>query len=184
MNKNIVIAKITSVFGIKGQVKMVIYSDDVENIEKYPIFDAAGKEFKVKISNKNKAIVGTSSGDPIVIVKIEGVSNRNESELLRGVELFTQRENFEEATDDEFYYVDLIGLDVITSESEKIGQVINVFDHGAGGVLEIKFSGDNLPSGYEKIDNFSFKNEVFPEVNLKEGFIRMALPEIVDGKGE
>jgi 16S rRNA processing protein RimM len=181
-NKNIVIAKITSVFGIKGEVKMVVYCDDVLNIEKYALFDANGREFKVKISNKNKTVIGSTNGDPIIIAKIEGVNDRNESETLRGVELLTNRKNFKKTAKDEFYYVDLIGLKVVDKESKKLGVVLNVFDHGAGGILEIEFDEKNLPKNYGKIENFPFKNEFFPEVNIEEGFILIDLPEVVIGK--
>jgi hypothetical protein len=36
--------------------------------------------------------------------------------------------------------------------------------------------------GKDHIDNFPFKNEIFPEVNLKEGFIRFEMPEVVERK--
>lgn len=182
--KKILIAKITTVFGIKGEVKIVVYSQDPTQIENYTLYDAHGKEFKVTISNKNKTIIGTSSGDPIMIARIEGVNDRNESEKLRGVELYANREDFDETDGDEFYYVDLIGLDVVDMDSKKIGKVLNVSEHGAGGILEIKFDKKSLPANYEEVENFSFKNSIFPEVNLAKKFIRIDLPEVVDLKKE
>lgn len=182
MSKKITIAKITTVFGIKGEMKMVVYSDNPQNIEKYQLFDAAGREFKVTISNKNKTVIGNANGNPIMIVKIAGIDDRNQAEALRGVELFTDRKNFGKAKKDEFYYVDLIGLDVIDENSKKIGKVLDVLDHGAGGVLEIKFDKKSLPKNYQEIESFSFKNEIFPEVNLEENFIKILLPEIVSEK--
>jgi 16S rRNA processing protein RimM len=186
MNKKITVAKVISPHGIKGEVKIAVYLEDVLNIEKYPLFNAAGDELKVKISNKNKTIIGTTSGDPIIIAKISGVNDRDKSETLRGVEIFTLRENFGDVPDDEFYYVDLIGLDVIDLKSQKIAKVINVFDHGAGGVVEIEFNQKTQQKNYQKIENFPFKNEIFPEINLEEGFVRIDLPEVIideDSKG-
>ena len=182
MSKNIVIAKIISAFGIKGEVKMIVYSDDYLNIEKYELFDANSKKFKVTISNKNKSAVGNVNGDPVIIARIDGVNDRNESELLRGLELFTSRDNFDETDSDEFYYVDLIGLDVIDDKSQKIGKVLNVFDHGAGGILEIEFDEKSIPKNYGKIENFSFEGSTFPEVNIAKGFVTMNVPEVVIGK--
>jgi len=175
--KKILIAKITTVFGIKGEVKIVVYSQDPTQIEDYSLMDAQGNEYKVTISNKNKTVIGTSNGDPIVIAKIDGVTNRNDSEKLRGLELYANREDFADTDEDEFYYVDLIDLDVIDMNSKKIGRVLSVSEHGAGGILEIKFS-DN------KIENFPFKNAIFPEVNLAKNFIRFDAPEVVDLKKE
>ncbi len=184
MSKKILIAKITTVFGIKGEVKIVVYSDNPLQLETYSLFDSKGKEFKIKISNKNKSVIGTSSGDPIIMARIEGVNDRNEAEKLRGVELFADRKDFDKTNEDEFYYVDLIGLDVIDMNSKKIGKVLNVFEHGAGGIVEIEFNEKCLPKNYQKIENFSFRNAIFPEVNLAKNFIRIDVPEVVDLKKE
>ncbi len=178
MNK-ILIAKINSVFGIKGEVKIIAYLEDVLNIEKYEIFSANGEKFEIKISNKNKTIIGSSGGNPIIIAKIKGVDDRTSAEKLRGLELFTNRQNFAQAKQDEFYYVDLIGLDVVDLQNKKIGKVLAVNDHGAGAFLEIEFIEKELPKNYQKIESFSFKNKIFPEVNLAENFIKIDLPEII-----
>jgi 16S rRNA processing protein RimM len=178
MTKKILFAKVNSVFGIKGDVKLIVFSENPENIEKYSLSDSSGNPLKIKISNKNKTVIGTSSGNPIIIAKIDGVNDRNAAELMRGKEIFTNRTDFEETNENEFYYVDLIGLDVIDGASKKIGKVINILDHGAGGVIEIKF--DQIGDQKDHIDNFPFKNEIFPEVNLKVGFIRFEMPEVVE----
>ncbi len=177
MSKKILIAKVSSPFGIKGEVKIITYCEDHLNIEKYPLTDAEGNEIKLKISNKNKTVIGTSSGNSIVIAKIDGVNDRNASELMRNVEIFANRADFPPTAKDEFYYSDLIGLDVVDMSSKKIGKVINVLDYGAGGVIDIKFEDDRR-------ENFSFKNQIFPEVNLEKNFIRMEEVEMVDGDKE
>ncbi len=184
MSKKILIAKIISAFGIKGGVKILCFCEDPLQIEKYPLCDAKGNSVKIKISNKNKAVVGSNaSGDPILIVTIDGVLDRNKAEELRGAEFFVNREDLNETPDDEFYYVDLIGLDVIDATAKKIGKVLNVQDFGAGGMLEIEFEEDFLKTAagknLEKIENFPFKNTAFPEVNLKKGFVKMEVPEIL-----
>jgi 16S rRNA processing protein RimM len=179
MTKKILIAKVNSVFGIKGELKILVYSDNPQNIEKYSLFDAAGNQIKIKITNKNKTVIGTSSGNPIIIAKVDGVNDRSAAELLRGCEFFVDRQEFEDLEEDEFYYFDLIGLDVIDMNSKKIGKVLNVLDQGAGGVVEISFDQNELKNQLGKIDNFPFKNDFFPEVNLKKNFIRFDAPEVV-----
>lgn len=177
MSKKILIAKISSPFGIKGEVKIIAYCENHLNLEKYSLTDAEGNEIKLKISNKNKTVIGTSSGDPIVIARIEGINDRNASELLRNLEIFVDRADFSPTSENEFYYSDLIGLDVVDAHLKKIGTVIAVSEYGAGGVLDIKFT-DN------RVENFSFKNQIFPEVNLKKNFIRMEVVELVNGDEE
>jgi len=179
MTKKILIGKITSPFGIKGEVKIISYCETPIQIEKYSLFDENGKAMKLKISNKNKTIVGfTISKDAILIAKIDGVDSRNQSELLRGKEIFIDRSELNQTKDDEFYHVDLIGLDVIDLDSKKLGKVINVGDYGAGSMIEIEFLEVDAKNNLDKIENFSFRNEIFPEINLKKGFIKFSKPEI------
>lgn len=174
----ILIAKVISAFGIKGEVKIISYAENPQKVEKYDLFDEKGNSLKLKISNKNKTAVGSdASGNAILIAKIEGVNDRNVAETLRGTDIFTKRNNFEKTKKDEFYYVDLIGLDVVDMESKKIGKVLSVNDFGAGGMIEIEFDEADSKKNREKIENFPFKNAIFPEVNLEEKFIRIDMPE-------
>ena len=119
MTKKILIGKIISVFGIKGEVKIISYCGEPQQIENYSLFDEKENPLKLKISNKNKAVIGTSNGNAILIAKLDGINNRNAAEKLRGTEIFTNRDDFKEADENEFYYVDLIGLDVIDMKSKK-----------------------------------------------------------------
>lgn len=183
--KKIIVAKVSSAFGIKGEVKLICFLEDPKKIEKYPLFDDAGNAIKIKITNKNKTVIGhTASGDPVMIAKIDGVNDRNASELWNGKEIFANRFDFSPTKKDEFYVSDLIGLDVIGMNSKKIGKVIDVTNYGAGTIIEIKFNQPDPEKNLEKIENFPFKNEFFPEVNLAKGFILFSEPNIVLPMGQ
>ncbi len=180
--KKILIGKINSVFGIKGEVKIISFCKNPSDIEKYNLFDKNDNNIKLKINNKNKAAIGSSaSGGVILIAKIAGVDDRNYAEKLRGCELYTNRDEFKELDEDEYYQVDLIDLDVIDESDKKLGKVLNVLDFGAGTMLEIEFDEAKKAQNLEKIENFPFKNEFFPEISVKNGFIRMILPQIIKG---
>ena len=182
MNKKIVIGKVNSAFGIKGEVKIISYCQNPTQIENYSVFDEKGNIVKIKISNKNKTVIGSSgSGDAILIATIAGITNRTDAEKLHGQELYINRDQLEETDEDEFYHTDLIGLKVIDADKKEIGKVLNIYDFGAGSMLEIEFLAANPKKNLEKIENFPFKNMTFPEVNVKEGFIRIELPEVVKG---
>lgn len=182
MSKNIVIAKVISVFGIKGEVKIACYCQNPNDIETYPLFDKNQNPLTIKITNKNKTAIGsTQDGGTILIAKISLAQNRNEAETLRGIEIFTKRENFSKLKTDEFYYTDLIGLDV-KSENKKIGKVLNILDFGAGTMLEIEFEKADEQRKLEKIENIPFKKEFFGEVNIEEGFVEIFLPDVVEIK--
>ena len=74
MSKKILIAKIISARGIKGEVKIMYFGDDVKNLEKYQIFDAKNQQFVIKLINKS-AIGFNASGDKIIVAKIAGIED-------------------------------------------------------------------------------------------------------------
>lgn len=178
--KKILIGKVISVFGIKGEVKIMSYCKNAGDIEKYPLFDEKNNSLKLKITNKNKASIGFSKqGDAVLIAKFAGIDDRNAAEKMGKVQLFTNRADFSELPDDEFYQVDLIGLDVVNSDGKKIGKVLAVLDFGGGTMLEIKFDEENPALNLNKIENFPFQDEFFPKVNIRANTIEIALPEII-----
>ena len=72
-----------------------------------------------------------------IIAKLEGINTPEEAAALRGaVGLF--REDFPQAEEDEFYWVDLIGCEVVNPTGDEIGVVSGLIDNGAHDVLEVK----------------------------------------------
>ncbi len=178
--KKILIGKVISAFGIKGEVKVMSYCNNANDIEKYPLFDDKNNALKLKITNKNKTSIGfDKEGNAILIAKFLEINDRNEAEKMRGKQLFTNRKDFAELSNDEYYQVDLIGLDVVNNEGKKLGKVLAVLDFGGGAMLEIEFLEENKAQNLGKIENFPFKNEFFPKVDVVEGFVEITLPEVV-----
>lgn len=181
-SKKILVGKIVSAFGIKGEVKIISFCQEPTKIEDYALFDAQGNSLKLKISNKNKAVVGSSHEGAILLVRIEGVNDRSAAEKLRQAPIYASRDDFEEAAENEFYHVDLIGLEVRDEAGKKIGKVLNIFDFGAGSALEIEFKKAEIRGNLQKVENFPFKNEIFPQVNVSAGFIVINFPEFIEIK--
>lgn len=181
---NILIAKIIAPFGIKGQVKLVIFSDEPHNIANYPLFDEAGNKVKITL-NKKQSSNKTSQGNHVLVASVDNIKTRNDAEDARNKEFFVNKNDLEEPEDDEFYYIDLIGLNVVEQESKKsIGKIVNIIDNNAGALIEIKFNQKNIKENYSEIELFLFKKEIFLDVNLKEKFVTVDLPDMVEVKGE
>jgi len=184
MDKKILIAKLLSAHGIKGEIKILYFGDEIKNLEKYPLFDSQNQTYKIKIINKNKVANSSNQvGDKICIVKIEGINDRNQAEVLRGKELYVLRENFAKTKKNEFYISDLIGIDVLDNSYQKIGKIINVLNNSHNCLIEIEFLENfipkkNLYKGLQKIDNFPFKNEFFPIVDVEKGFVVLEIDDL------
>jgi len=179
MSEKILIAKILSPHGIKGEVKFIFFGDDIKNIEKYPLTDANNNEYFLKIKNQKNSITKTNNnGDKFGVASIKNIDDRNRAESLKGLELFSYREYFAKTKKDEFYIEDLIGLTVLNLQNQEIGRVVNVLNN-ATTALEIEFFDNFIPNGFTKIANFPFKNDFFPEVDIEKSFIKFDSPELV-----
>jgi 16S rRNA processing protein RimM len=172
---NIIIAKITSAHGIKGLVKIMSFASNPFDIEEYSknIFNSQGDPVKIQIIRQIP-----SANNDLFIAQIDGSEDRNSAESLRNTELFVKKEDLIKSDEDEFFYCDLIGLDVLDPKKNKIGKVEAVHDFGAGGLVAIKFIDEKYSRN--KISDFAFTNETFPEVNISDGYLIFDLPDIIE----
>ena len=157
--KRVCLGKITSAHGVKGLVKILPFGEDPLLIEELsPLFTGETSSDQISITMKN------SAGNKYWLAGVEGVSERNGAEALRGTEIWVNRDDLPKIEEkNTFYHTDLIGLKVIENEKE-IGEVLNIQNYGAGDLLEIKANG--------KTFLFPFTNDTCPEINIAEGFIR------------
>jgi len=81
------------------------------------------------------------SGD--VVAQLMGITTRELAESLRGAAVHISRARFPALANDEFYWVDLIGLDVHNLRGELLGRVVDMMDNGAHPILRIAVFGDD-----------------------------------------
>jgi 16S rRNA processing protein RimM len=86
-------------------------------------------------------------GDGVVATAQE-IADRTAAEGMKGARIFIARTSFPTAGDGEYYWIDLIGLDVVNREGEALGQVIDLLDTGAHSVLRLRRpdAADGTPS--------------------------------------
>jgi 16S rRNA processing protein RimM len=70
-----------------------------------------------------------------VVASSLDVVDRNQAEALKGARIFVPRSSFPTAGTDEYYWVDLLGLDVFNREGEALGQVKDLMSTGPQTVL-------------------------------------------------
>jgi 16S rRNA processing protein RimM len=66
------------------------------------------------------------------------VPDRTAAEALRGARVFIGRASFPTPDPDEFYWVDLIGLQVFNREGVLLGEVLGLIDNGVHSVLQVR----------------------------------------------
>lgn len=86
-----------------------------------------------------------------LVARVENVMDRNGAEALRGAMLYVPRASFPKPDADEFYWLDLIGLEVWNRRQEPVGRVIGLIDTGPHCVLRVSPPGVEEPSAAQEI---------------------------------
>ena len=79
-------------------------------------------------------------GDSVVATAQE-LPDRNAAEAMQGARVFIARSSFPTVGNGEFYWIDLIGLDVVNRQADALGAVIGLIDTGAHSVLRVRRPG-------------------------------------------
>lgn len=120
----VTLAVIIGAHGVTGEVRLKVFTED---LGRYKSFNGGTLSLK-----------SVRHGSNGMIARIAEVTTRNAAEALRGTALTVARSELPPLEDGEYYHADLLGLAVMSSDGEAIGQVVAIDDFGAGDVLEIE----------------------------------------------
>lgn len=125
---------IANAFGIQGWVKIKTATEYSDSLDEY-----AQVYLKLKDGTiLSKKIEKSFARDGIFHAKLAGINDRDAAFALKGTIVAVDREEFPDLDDDEFYWVDLIGLNVINVQGESLGIVKDLMETGANDVLVAK----------------------------------------------
>jgi 16S rRNA processing protein RimM len=155
MTDRVCVAKIGAAHGLRGEVRLQVFTEDPDAVIGYGELESEDGTRKFRVSSLRPA-----KGH--FIAKFEGVTDRNASELLTNIQLFVPREILPKIEEDEtFYCADLIGLRVEDKSGKFFGVVGAVRNYGAGDLLEVSEK-PNAPGTL-----VPFIEQFVPEVDLK-----------------
>ncbi|MCV2353914.1 ribosome maturation factor RimM [Paucibacter sp. B2R-40] len=145
---------ILDAWGVKGWIRVQAYSSDAQALFSSrrwflrPNETSEGKGPAVVRSKPLPRLLKILSirehGEGIV-ASVQDVADRNAAEALRGARIFISRSAFPSTNPDEYYWVDLIGLNVVNRQGEALGEVIGLIDAGPHSVLRIMPPGFTAP---------------------------------------
>jgi 16S rRNA processing protein RimM len=130
--KRIALAAVAGAHGVKGELRLKLFTDSIENLKRHSTVLVGGVERKLE------GLRATSSG---AIARIEGVGDRSAAEALRGSLVEVERSALPPVEDGEYYHADLIGLPCFDREDREVGTVAAVENYGAGDLLEVEGPG-------------------------------------------
>ncbi len=127
--KKIIIGQIIKAQGIKGEVKVKVYTNDLNRFLNYKKFFAGDEIFEVASSRADHEFA---------YVKFKHVADRNGAELLRGIKLEIQQEQLPKLLDGDYYIFEAKVCDVFFEDGERLGSVSDILEHPAQDIFVVK----------------------------------------------
>ena len=151
----VLLGRISGLYGVEGWVKVFSHTQPRENILRYSSWYLREDDRWVRHS----LIKGRRHGKAVVAF-LEGCSDRDQARALIGADIAIAREQLPRPKQGEYYWSDLIGLEVMTVNGERLGRVDYLMETGANDVLVIVGERERL---------VPFIDEVITSVDLEEG---------------
>jgi 16S rRNA processing protein RimM len=125
------VGHVSGAYGIRGGIRVTPYSMDADallNVKTWWIDKPALRPIGVRTAKMH-------SGD--IVATLAGLADRDEAEALKGASVQVSRREFPELPADEYYWSDLIGMDVVNLRGEALGKVTDMMHNGAQSILRI-----------------------------------------------
>jgi len=136
------VGRVSDAWGIKGWFKVLPYSAEPEALlaAKQWFLLPAERGAKTFTGVNRLSVADARTHADAVVAAAHGVQDRDGAEALRGARIFISRSSFPTAATDEYYWVDLIGLEVVNREGVPLGSVKELLSTGAQTVLVLNQS--------------------------------------------
>ena len=133
MQKRLEIGQIVNTFGIKGEIKITPFTDDINR------FDNLKKVYvKTKKESKQYKVENVKYHKNMVLLKLVGINTIEDAEMLKNAFLEIDREDAVPLEEGTYYIADLIGLEVYRDENKLLGKVEDIYNTGSNDIYVIK----------------------------------------------
>lgn len=150
--------RIVAPYGIYGWLKVHPDTETLDSLFDYPAWWLGrGGQWQKFVVEAAKVHGNT------LLVKLQGVSDRDAAFAFKGQQVSVPRDQLPETDENEYYWSDLIGLQVTNQQRVALGEVVDVFETGANDVLVVKQAEDQQ-AARERL--LPFVAQVVLEVNL------------------
>ena len=151
----VVMGRVAAPYGVKGWVKIQTFTEALDGLFDYDTWwiGAAGSWQECDVEEAR--IHGNT-----LIAKFAGCDGRDAAFALKGREIAVSRDELPQTEDDEYYWSDLVGLQVSNLQGADLGLVKEVFATGANDVLVLQAERERL---------IPFIDQVVKEVDLAAG---------------
>ena len=168
MDDRVCLGAIVGAHGVRGLVRVKSFTENIDDIAAYgPLEDDDGNHLVLEPMGR--------SGRGLLLVRVEGVNDRDAAEALKGRMLHVARTALPPTGEDEYYHADLIGVSVYRTNGSMLGTIVAMHDFGAGDLMDVRLAN----SGRSVL--LPFNRSTAPVVDLVTGRIVVELmPGLLD----
>jgi 16S rRNA processing protein RimM len=129
----VVMARVAAPFGIKGWLKLQTFTEYADSLEEFETWFLSTPNGWEEIEVEDFAVNAKA-----VVAKLKGIDDRTAAELWAKREIAVPREWLDDEDDGTYYWIDLIGADVVNQLGERLGKIETLMETGANDVLVVK----------------------------------------------
>lgn len=132
----VVMGRVMDAFGIRGWVKIqpfTEYLDSLFDYETWWIHPRNKPDLKKAYLVEEAQVHGK-----VLVAALEGIEDRDQALALKGMTISVSRADFPEAEEDEYYWHDLVSMEVVLQSGECLGQVVEMMETGAHDLLVVE----------------------------------------------
>lgn len=149
-----VIGRVTRPHGIRGEIRVRLFTEAAASFNRF-------EQVFVRRPGEKPELLKVVEARPhknIVLLKLKGLRSRDEALELTGADICVRRDWLPSLEDNEYYWADLIGLDVFDEHGKFLGRVENILPTGADDILALSHHGREIL--------LPFRAEIIMDVDL------------------
>lgn len=147
--------QVVAPFGIKGWLRLKVFTESPDSLTGYPTW-----WLQQGNTWRGFSVTETQIGDKGLRAKLAEVDDRTAAEALRGCEVAIDKAEMPAAEEGEFYWSELIGLEVKNVQDERLGEIATLMESGGGDLLVVSGERERL-----------IPTRVITEVDTKSGCV-------------
>ncbi|MFT4928516.1 MAG: 16S rRNA processing protein RimM [Phenylobacterium sp.] len=161
-SEKVILGKVGAPYGIKGWLKLTTYTDEPEGVFGYDtlLIEMDGQWQQQTVADWRRHNNG-------IVFKFADVDDRNQAQLFTHAQVAVVVEDLPELPEQEFYWRDLIGLNVVNLSGYQMGQVTELLETGSNDVLVVKAKPSDAFGKTERLIPFVLEQAI-KEVNQQD----------------
>lgn len=129
--ESVLVGKVTGVFGTRGWVKLFSYTRPQTNLLNYPRLLCGNARYE-------RLIVDAKCHGTKLLALLSDIDSREQAVALIGQEIYVERDWFCDDDSPGYYWIDLIGLEVINRDGVILGTIEKMLETGANDVMQVR----------------------------------------------